>query len=206
MNKQEKKQLELMKLASKVVLKEDAELLKALHKADSKTFARGSDSRTNQEWRDIHSKTNQSQDASKSNSEESSDTEMDKHDPIKVAVLNRASEEIQTPDTKLTREKQLENGCGKEWCEEGEDCVCGEDFPDDDGMPWGILCPECRAELKGIKEQKVRDILIFKENLLMTKTNHELGCMLECYQQVIENRIGFEKEAKQLLEIASKLK
>jgi len=34
MNKQEKKQLELMKLASKVVLKEDVKLLKALHKAD----------------------------------------------------------------------------------------------------------------------------------------------------------------------------
>lgn len=46
----------------------------------------------------------------------------------------------------------------------------------------------------------------FKENLLMTKTNHQLGCMLECYEEVISNRIGFEKEAKQLGEIASKLK
>ena len=65
---------------------------------------------------------------------------------------------------------------------------------------------ECKAELKGIKEGKAQAISEFKENMLMTKTNHQLGCMLECYQSVIENRIGFEKEAKQLLEIASKLK
>ena len=57
-----------------------------------------------------------------------------------------------------------------------------------------------------IKETKAQAIADFKENLLMKKTNHQLGCMLECYQSVIENRIGFEKEAKQLLEIASKLK
>lgn len=35
MNKQEKKQLKLMKLAAKVVMKEDAKLLKALHESDS---------------------------------------------------------------------------------------------------------------------------------------------------------------------------
>ena len=58
----------------------------------------------------------------------------------------------------------------------------------------------------GIKEGRTQAISEFKENMLMTKTNHQLGCMLECYQSIIENRIGFEKEAKQLLEIASKLK
>ena len=46
----------------------------------------------------------------------------------------------------------------------------------------------------------------FKENMLMTKSNHLLGCMLECYEEVINNRIGFEKDARQLGEIASKLK
>ena len=61
-----------MKLASKVVLKEDAELLKALHKADSKPFARGSDSRTNQEWKDMHSKTNQSPTSQDINNKEKS--------------------------------------------------------------------------------------------------------------------------------------
>lgn len=46
----------------------------------------------------------------------------------------------------------------------------------------------------------------FKENLLMKKTNHELGCMLECYVDVIGNRLGFTIEAIKLEEIASKLK
>jgi hypothetical protein len=45
-----------------------------------------------------------------------------------------------------------------------------------------------------------------KENLLMRKTNHQLGCMLECYANVIENRIGFSTEGIKLTEIASKLK
>ena len=36
-------------------------------------------------------------------------------------------------------------------------------------------------------------------------TNHEVGCTLECYVDVIEFR-GFKNEAKLLLEIASKLK
>ena len=64
-----------------------------------------------------------------------------------------------------------------------------------------------RAEWqKKVRETKAQAISDLKENMLMTKTNHQLGCMLECYQSVIENRIGFEKEAKQLLEIASKLK
>jgi hypothetical protein len=46
----------------------------------------------------------------------------------------------------------------------------------------------------------------FKENLLFTKTNHQLGCMLECYAEVIGNRLGFSIEAIKLEEIASKLK
>jgi len=46
----------------------------------------------------------------------------------------------------------------------------------------------------------------FKENLLFKKSNHQLGCMLECYANVIENRIGFSIEAIKLEEIASKLK
>ena len=36
-------------------------------------------------------------------------------------------------------------------------------------------------------------------------TNHEIGCTLECYVDIIEFR-GFKEEAKLLLEIASKLK
>ena len=67
-------------------------------------------------------------------------------------------------------------------------------------------CEVARATLKGISLGRTQAISEFKENILMTKTNHQLGCMLECYQSIIENRIGFEKEAKQLLEIASKLK
>lgn len=67
-----------------------------------------------------------------------------------------------------------------------------------------ILPVSRKKDLSDTNIQKA--ITEFKENMLMTKSNHQLGCMLECYQQVIENRIGFEKEAKQLLEIASKLK
>ena len=58
-------------------------------------------------------------------------------------------------------------------------------------------------KLNLVRKQATAD---FKENNLLAKTNHQLGCMLECYEQVIANRIGFEKEAKQLMEIASKLK
>lgn len=36
-------------------------------------------------------------------------------------------------------------------------------------------------------------------------TNHEIGCELEAYVSVIEFR-GFEEEARELEEIASKLK
>lgn len=46
---------------------------------------------------------------------------------------------------------------------------------------------------------------MFKEKLLRL-TNHQLGCMLECYANVIGYRIGFSKEEMQLIEIASKLK
>ena len=40
---------------------------------------------------------------------------------------------------------------------------------------------------------------------LLKKDNHILGCMLECYVNILEYR-GFNKEAKELEEIASKLK
>jgi len=36
-------------------------------------------------------------------------------------------------------------------------------------------------------------------------SNHEIGCELECYITILEHR-GYEQEAKQLLEIASRLK
>ncbi len=36
-------------------------------------------------------------------------------------------------------------------------------------------------------------------------TNHEIGCMLESYIEILEYR-GFKKEAQELLEIASRLK
>ena len=80
-----------------------------------------------------------------------------------------------------------------------------------DPMFGGVYCcRDCYEEEAGIKlareTGKEEAQAEFKENMLMTKTNHQLGCMLECYQSVIENRLGFEKEAKQLLEIASKLK
>ena len=63
-----------------------------------------------------------------------------------------------------------------------------------------------RSFKAGEKQGRLQAKQDFKENMLMFKSNHQLGCMLECYQSIIENRIGFEKEAKQLLEIASKLK
>jgi hypothetical protein len=44
----------------------------------------------------------------------------------------------------------------------------------------------------------------FKGDLLR-KSNHILGCMLECYCNILELR-GFNEEAKQLGEIASKIK
>ena len=69
---------------------------------------------------------------------------------------------------------------------------------------------ELKAKLSGLKQgielgrkESEED---FKENLLMRKTNHQLGCMLECYANVIENRLGFSIEAIKLTEIASKLK
>ena len=64
-------------------------------------------------------------------------------------------------------------------------------------------CENCLRLIQQTQKQATAD---FKENMLMTKSNHQLGCMLECYEQVIANRIGFEKEAKQLMEISSKLK
>jgi hypothetical protein len=44
----------------------------------------------------------------------------------------------------------------------------------------------------------------FKGDLLR-KSNHILGCMLECYCNILELR-GFNEEAKQMGEIASKIK
>jgi hypothetical protein len=58
--------------------------------------------------------------------------------------------------------------------------------------------------LKYYLEEEAKEY--FKENLLFKKTNHQLGCMLECYEEVIQNRLGFSIEAIKLGEIASKLK
>ena len=44
-----------------------------------------------------------------------------------------------------------------------------------------------------------------KNKLPFQMTNHEIGCELECYVEIIEYR-GYKQEAKQLLEIASRLK
>ena len=44
-----------------------------------------------------------------------------------------------------------------------------------------------------------------KTKLPFQMTNHEIGCTLENYVEVIEFR-GFKEEAKLLTEIASKLK
>lgn len=85
--------------------------------------------------------------------------------------------------TKLKEELKLSGGC---WAD----------------SQLRINLTKAESELKGYQQAKAD----FKENMLMTKTNHQLGCMLECYEQVISNRIGFEREAKQLMEIASKLK
>jgi len=85
---------------------------------------------------------------------------------------------------------------------------CNEDSCNKCGCPAYASCPNCLMhKMEDVfKQGYAKAISEFKENILMTKTNHQLGCMLECYQSIIENRIGFEKEAKQLLEIASKLK
>ena len=73
-----------------------------------------------------------------------------------------------------------------------------------DSFPDMLDFNNCLKELREFwKQQATAD---FKENNLLNKSNHQLGCMLECYEQVIANRIGFENEAKQLKEIASKLK
>jgi hypothetical protein len=52
-----------------------------------------------------------------------------------------------------------------------------------------------------MKQQEFNEI----EKNLITKDNHSIGCALECYVNILEYR-GYEKEALQLLEIASKLK
>ena len=56
------------------------------------------------------------------------------------------------------------------------------------------------GKLFGIQEGKQEF-----EGDLLRKDNHILGCMLECYCNVLEYR-GFNKEARQIEEIASKLK
>jgi hypothetical protein len=43
------------------------------------------------------------------------------------------------------------------------------------------------------------------ETNLLRKSNHHLGCMLEAYADVLRYR-GYEKEAQQLDEIASRIK
>jgi hypothetical protein len=48
--------------------------------------------------------------------------------------------------------KEIEGGCGKEFVEEETDCTCGEDFPDDDGTPFAILCEICQAKANIIKK------------------------------------------------------
>ena len=68
------------------------------------------------------------------------------------------------------------------------------------------ICSPCYNKLLGDlrKEGRLSMKSEFERDLL-TKDNHILGCMLECYVNVLEYR-GFIKEAKQLEEIASKLK
>jgi len=63
-----------------------------------------------------------------------------------------------------------------------------------------------RAYQMGFEVGKQQATKEFKENLLFSKTNHQLGCMLECYANVIQDRLGFSIEAIKLTEIASKLK
>ena len=91
-----------------------------------------------------------------------------------------------------------------------DDCtIVGKDFKNDEHEHEKIVITlaELNKTIKLAQEQgRLQAKQDFKENMLMFKSNHQLGCMLECYQSIIENRIGFEKEAKQLLEIASKLK
>lgn len=44
-----------------------------------------------------------------------------------------------------------------------------------------------------------------KTKLPFQMTNHEIGCTLECYVEILEYR-GYAEEAKLLLEIASRIK
>jgi hypothetical protein len=50
-----------------------------------------------------------------------------------------------------------------------------------------------------------KPISIIDEKDLLRKSNHLLGCNLECYAQVLRYR-GYEKEAEQLDNIASRIK
>jgi len=68
------------------------------------------------------------------------------------------------------------------------------------------MTKEQKEYQKGFQSGKQEAQKEFKENLLHTKSNHELGCMLECYAEVIGYRIGFTKESIKLEQIASKLK
>jgi len=47
--------------------------------------------------------------------------------------------------------------------------------------------------------------MINKRKLPFQMTNHEIGCELECYVEILEYR-GLKQEAKLLLEIASRIK
>ncbi|MEK6879552.1 MAG: hypothetical protein AABY22_08095 [Nanoarchaeota archaeon] len=80
------------------------------------------------------------------------------------------------------------------------------------------LCRECHNEVEIVKNEiklykkfneafdkgKLEGIRIIEGDLLR-KSNHLIGCMLECYVNILEYR-GFNEEAKELEEIASKLK
>lgn len=59
-----------------------------------------------------------------------------------------------------------------------------------------VICKRCEDESN--KET-------YKSKLPFQLSNHEIGCILESYVDIIGNR-GFEREAQELLELASKLK
>ena len=104
-------------------------------------------------------------------------------EPIKLTELQEEIKKMGISEGYLIGLKCAEANKAKVYCSECN----GEDE--------ASICKWCYEDAK--KSQLKGDLL--------KKSNHILGCMLECFCNILDVR-GFNQEAKQLGEIASKIK
>ena len=58
--------------------------------------------------------------------------------------------------------EQIKEGCGKEFIFYNNDATCGEDF-EYEGEVKVILCPKCKAQLKGYEQAEKEKVSDFSE-------------------------------------------